>query len=326
MSFLQVQHLYKSFQNTLVLRDIDFQFPGFQRLAIAGETGSGKTTLLKAIAGLVQPDGGNVQFEGKRVLGPDEKLLPGDPRIAYLSQHFELRNNYRVGDYLEMASKVERGKAQQLYALCRIDHLLHRKTDQLSGGERQRAALARLLTTAPRLLVLDEPYSNLDGIHKQLLKEVIDDIVSAGTSCLLVSHDPVDVLPWAEEIVVLKDGAIVQKDTPPTIYRQPVDEYTGSLFGAYNLLSAAQAKNIFGANGIPDGKKLFVRPEAIQLLRGEYGGQQRGIVTAVSFFGSYVETEVLVANFKLLVKTLQSTFKKGDIVTASVAPEAVCFL
>ena len=326
MSFLQVEHLDKSIQDTEVLRDIHFQYKTFKRLAIAGETGSGKTTLLKAIAGLIQPTRGTILFEGERVLGPDEKLLPGDPRIAYLSQHFELRNNYRVGDYLEMASKMDRGEAQQLYALCRIDHLLHRKTDQLSGGERQRAALARLLTTSPRLLVLDEPYSNLDGIHKQLLKDVIDDIVSAGTACLLVSHDPMDVLPWAEEILVLRDGAIVQKDAPLTIYRQPADEYTGSLFGAYNLLSAGQAKNIFGANGIPEGKKLFVRPEAIQLLRGEYGGQQRGIVTAASFYGSYVETEVLVANFKLLVKTLHSTFKKGDIVTADVAAEDVWFL
>lgn len=326
MNFLQVEHLYKSINETQVLRDVHFHYRSFQRLAVAGETGSGKTTLLKAIAGLVQPDSGAVLFEGERVPGPDEKLLPGHGRIAYLSQHFELRNNYRVGDYLEMASKLEKAAARRVYALCQVDHLLHRKTDQLSGGERQRTALARLLTTVPRLLVLDEPYSNLDSIHKQHLKEVIDAIVDEGTACLLVSHDPVDVLPWAEEILVLKDGEIIQQDVPEKIYRQPANEYTGGLFGDYNLLSAAQAKNIFGANGIADGKKMFVRPGDIQLLRGEYGGQQRGIVTAVSFFGSYVEAEVLVANYKLLVKTLQPTFRKGDIVTATVTPDSVWLL
>lgn len=321
MSFLQVEHLYKSINGTGVLHDIHFQYPSFHRVAVAGATGSGKTTLLKIIAGLVQPGSGAVFFEGERVLGPDEKLLPGHPHIAYLSQHFELRNNYTVADYLEMASKVEEQVAERIYSLCRIDHLLHRKTDQLSGGERQRTALARLLTTSPRLLVLDEPYSNLDGINKQHLKEVVDDIVSEGTACIMVSHDPVDVLPWAEEILVLKEGKVIQQGPPHKLYSQPVDEYTGGLFGDYNLMSAIQAKNIFGANGIAKEQYLFVRPENIQLLRGEYGGQQRGIVKTVSFFGSYMEAEVLVANYTLLVKTLQPTFKKGDIVTATVTPE-----
>ena len=321
MSFLQVEHLSKSINGISVLHDIHFQYSSFQRLAVAGATGSGKTTLLKAISGLVQPGSGAAFFEGERVLGPDEQLLPGHPHISYLSQHFELRNNYTVADYLEMATKVEAAAADRIYGLCRIDHLLHRRTDQLSGGERQRTALARLLTTAPRLLVLDEPYSNLDSINKQHLKEVINDIVDEGTPCLLVSHDPVDVLPWAEEILVLNEGKLIQQGPPQKLYSQPVDEYTAGLFGDYNVMSAAQAKNIFGANGIAKEQKLFVRPENVQLLRGEYGGQQRGIVTAVHFFGSYVETEVLVANFNLLVKTLQPTYKKGDIVTATVTAE-----
>lgn len=326
MSFLQVYHLSKTILDTEALSNIHFSFPAFQRLVIAGATGSGKTTLLKSIAGLVQPDAGYVMFAGERVLGPNEKLLPGHPQIAYLSQHFELRNNYTVADYLEMASKVEKAQAERIYALCRIDHLLHRKTDQLSGGERQRTALARLLTTSPQLLLLDEPYSNLDAINKQHLKDVINDIVAAGTSCIMVSHDPVDVLPWAEEILVLKDGRLVQQGAPASVYNQPADDYTAGLFGDYNLLSARQAKSIFGANGIDNTKKLFVRPEAITLMRGEYGGQNRGIVTGVSFFGSYTEIEVLVADYKLLVKTLQPTFRKGDIVTATVQPEQVWLL
>lgn len=321
-----MHQLSKVIHDTDVLHSINFGYLSFHRLAIAGATGSGKTTLLKTIAGLVQPTAGVVLLEGERVLGPEEKLLPGHPRIAYLSQHFELRNNYTVADYLEMASQLPKDAAERIYALCRIDHLLHRQTDQLSGGERQRTALARLLTTSPRLLLLDQPYSNLDTINKQHLKEVVNDIVADGTACIMVSHDPVDVLPWAEEILVLKEGRMVQQGAPQKVYGQPADDYTAGLFGDFNLLSAQQAKNIFGANGITRDKKLFVRPEAIQLLRGEYGGQQRGIVTSVSFFGSYAETEVLVAEYKLLVKTLLPTLQKGDIVTATVAPEDVWLL
>ncbi len=326
MNFLEVSQLSVSISGATVLREINFAYPSFQRLAVAGETGSGKTTLLKTIAGLMQADAGEVWFAGARVPGAAEKLLPGHPQIAYLSQHFELRNNYRVADYLEMASKVDPPVARRIYELCHIGALLRRRTDQLSGGERQRTALARLLTTSPRLLVLDEPFSNLDGHHKQLLKQVINNIVAEGTACLMVSHDPVDVLPWAEEVLVLKEGRLRQQAAPQVVYAQPTDEYTAGLFGDYNLLSAAEAKTIFGANGLSGGQKLFVRPENVQLLRGEYGGQQKGLVTGVSFYGSYVEADVLFQPLTLKVKMLRPALQKGDVVSASVSADAVWVL
>jgi ABC-type sulfate/molybdate transport systems ATPase subunit len=324
MNLLQVSNLSKFNRDVPVLNGLRFSYESFKRVAVSGETGSGKTTLLKLIAGLIQPDEGAVLFEGERVLGPNEKLLPGHPRIAYLSQHFELRNNYKVGDYLEMASKMDEPERNRIYELCQVDHLLKRRTDQLSGGERQRTALARLLTTSPRLLLLDEPYSNLDGIHKQILKTVIDNIVEEGkTSCLMVSHDPVDVLPWAEEVLVLKDGIVVQKATTETVYRRPVSEYAGGLFGDYNLLSAQQGNDVFGLDGNDSGQ-LFVRPETIQLDKD--GNDAAGIVEAVYFFGSYYELDVRFPGTKLLVKTNSPGLQKGDRVKASVAKEEVWYL
>lgn len=325
MNLLQVSSLTKSIRGVPVLHKLNFSYESFRRVAVSGETGSGKTTLLKLLAGLLQPDEGAVFFEGERVLGPNEKLLPGHPRIAYLSQHFELRNNYRVGDYLEMASKMDEPERNRIYERCQIDHLLQRRTDQLSGGERQRTALARLLTTSPRLLLLDEPYSNLDGIHKQILKTVIDNIVEEGkTSCLMVSHDPVDVLPWAEEVIVLKDGNIVQKADPELVYRQPVNEYAGGLFGDYNLLSAEQGRHVFGLNGNGGAHQLFIRPEKIQLENSEK--DDAGIVEAVYFFGSYYELNVLFPGTRLLVKTNNPGIQKGDRVKASVATEDMWYL
>ena len=324
MKLLQVSHLSKTIRGSIGLDDVSFSYDTFRRVAVSGETGSGKTTLLKIIAGLVRPDAGTVFFEEEKVLGPDEKLLPGHPRIAFLSQHFELRNNYRVYDYLEMASKVGEKEAARIYALCQIDHLLGRRTDQLSGGERQRTALARLLTTSPRLLLLDEPYSNLDGLHKQVLKQVINDIVSEGkTACLMVSHDPNDVLPWAEEVLVLKEGKIVQKATPEQVYRQPESAYTGGLFGDFNLFSAEEGRQIF-ARDFPNEKQVFIRPEDVQL---ESGGKDRtGTVAAVYFFGGYYEVEVLFGEKKLLVKTNRSFLQKGDPVRAKLANDSIWFV
>jgi ABC-type sulfate/molybdate transport systems ATPase subunit len=205
-----------------------------QRLAIAGETGSGKSNLLKMIAGLNSPTQGSIYFEGQRVLGPLERLIPGQPGIAYLSQHFELWHNYRVSEVLSYANDLSVEESTALYRLCDIAHLLDRRTDQLSGGERQRIALARLLVRPPHLLLLDEPFSNLDMIHKRGLKKTIRDTMAHfGVSAILVSHDPVDILSWADEVLILRDGRLIQQGPPREVYTLPKDEYAAALLGDY---------------------------------------------------------------------------------------------
>jgi ABC-type sulfate/molybdate transport systems ATPase subunit len=225
MEFLQV-----------ALEKISFTQPKGQRLAIIGETGSGKSNLLKMIAGLVAPPQGTIYFEGQRVPGPLERLIPGQPGIAYLSQHFELWHNYRVSEVLSYANDLDSEEAATLYRLCDIAHLLDRRTDQLSGGERQRIALARLLVRPPRLLLLDEPFSNLDMIHKRSLKQTIRDTAAHfGISSILVSHDPPDILSWADEVLILRDGQLIQQGPPLEVYTRPNDEYAAALLGDYTL-------------------------------------------------------------------------------------------
>jgi ABC-type sulfate/molybdate transport systems ATPase subunit len=223
MEFLQV-----------ALEKISFTQHKGQRLAIVGETGSGKSNLLKMIAGLATPPQGTIYFEGSRVLGPLERLIPGQPGIAYLSQHFELWSNYRVSEVLSYANDLSPEDAASLYRLCDIAHLLGRRTDQLSGGERQRIALARLLVRPPRLLLLDEPFSNLDMIHKRSLKKTIHETAAHfGVSAILVSHDPADILSWADEALILRDGQVVQHGPPREVYTLPKDEYAAALLGDY---------------------------------------------------------------------------------------------
>lgn len=227
---LLVEGIGKKIRGNYVLRDVGFVQQSFCRLAIMGETGSGKTSLLKIIGGLMQPDEGFVMFEGKRVLGPDEQLIAGHPSIGFLSQHFELRNNYWVHEILEYANKMETADEEEIFDICEIRHLLDRRTDQLSGGEKQRVATARLLVNKPRLLLLDEPFSNLDMIHKKQMKQVLKNISERlGISSILVSHDPSDVLYWAEHLIILRGGRIVQQGSPAELSSLPADDYVSGL-------------------------------------------------------------------------------------------------
>ncbi len=320
MNLLTVAGISKKIEKDFSLSNIHFSQPVFKKIAIAGETGSGKSTLLKIIAGLVQPDSGTVLFEGRRVKGPNEELVPGHPGIAYLSQHFELRTNYRVEEVLEYANKLTLKEANTLYHVCRIDHLLKRRTDQLSGGEKQRIALARLLTTSPGLLLLDEPFSNLDMIHKNILKSVIRDIGDRlKISCIMVSHDPMDILSWADEIIVMRDGRIIQQGTPREIYRHPVNEYTAALTGTYNLIAPSQAGIFDGLTETnPEAKRVLIRPENFVLSKDKKQGA-KAVITQVAFLGSQYELELMLHELTITVKTASPAFMKGDVVYVSIA-------
>jgi iron(III) transport system ATP-binding protein len=332
MIFLKLAGVTKKGEGDFLLQDITFTQRKHQKIAIAGETGAGKSTLLKIIAGLVQPDSGEVIFENDRVRGPGEQLLPGHPGIAYLSQHFELQKFLRVEQVLRYSNTLSNAVAQQLYEVCQIDHLLSRKTDQLSGGEKQRIAICRLLISSPRLLLLDEPFSHLDIVHKNTLKTVIDDIGDKlKISCILVSHDPEDTLSWADKVLVMKAGKVIQNDRPEIIYRQPFNEYTGGLFGNYNLIPPkafkwfSQIPAIRRSVSRGEERDLFLRPEHFKIVNTGTRAV-KGRVTKVLFFGSHSEVRFSVRSISLTVKTVQTKFKEGDHIYVSVSAEYLWFL
>ncbi|MFD2248017.1 ABC transporter ATP-binding protein [Pontibacter ruber] len=327
MSFLEVNDIRVAEEGNEVLKGISFTQQEFQKIAIAGETGSGKSTLLQTIAGLVQPASGEVLFENKRVQGPHEVLVPGHPGIAYLSQQFELPQFLRVEQVLRYANTLSEEQATTLYEVCRISHLAKRKTNQLSGGERQRIALARLLTSWPGLLLMDEPFSNLDIGHKNILKSVIQDIGEyLDITCILISHDPLDTLSWADEILVLKEGRVIQRGTPKYIYSQPADEYTAALFGGYNLLSQSETEAFAALTGTAsNGKQMLIRPENFRLVNAPHQALS-GKVNKVQYFGSYSEVEVQLAESLIKIRTAEQELTEGDTVQVTLSPADVWFV
>jgi ABC-type sugar transport system ATPase subunit len=321
MGFLEISNISKLLDGKRVVDEISFSQTANQKIAIAGETGSGKSTLLKMIAGLVQPDQGMIYFNDKHVLGPDFKLIPGHPDIAYLSQHFELRNSYRVEELLSYANKLTEDMANAIFEVCMIRHLVKRKTDQLSGGERQRIAIARLLISSPKFLILDEPYSNLDLIHKNILKNVIREIGdSLQITCLMVSHDPTDILSWADEIILMKSGKIVQQGKPEDVYRYPANAYAAGILGNYYTLSPHLSDTFRKKAGFTETNfGIFVRPEYFKIVAPQDGIE--ALVKERFFMAGIYELELEIADTILTIRTMQKHPQKGDTIFIALENE-----
>lgn len=327
MTLLTVSSVSKTIGSDFVLRDISFSQKQFQKIAIAGETGSGKSTLLKIIAGLIQADSGQVFFENEKVKGPAETLVPGHPSIAYLSQHFELPHSLRVEQVLAYANILSHDEANALYNVCQITDLMSRRTDQLSGGERQRIALAKLLIASPKLLLLDEPYSNLDRVHQNTLENIIQDIGrKLKITCILVSHDPVDTLSWANKIFVMKNGRIIQQGTPEKIYRKPINTYVAGLFGKYNLIRSKDTTVLQKVLSLHQNEKdVMIRPENFKIVTAK-NKAFRAEVRRIRFFGTHYEVDVKFETLKLILRTATANFKKGDVIYLSANNNEVAYL
>jgi iron(III) transport system ATP-binding protein len=318
MSWLTVQNLDKVYKEESVIDQLSFSINQGIKLGIVGETGAAKTTLLKIIAGLLQADGGQVLLDGVKVNGPEDQLLPGHPAIGYVSQHFELRNNYRVEEELEMASNIDIRKAAYIFSICRIDHLLKRKTTELSGGERQRIVLAKTLVKNPSLLLLDEPFSNLDPAHKNQMKGVLDELArNLSLTMVLVSHDGSDLLSWADSLLVLHRGKIVQFGSPDDLYFNPANPYVAGLLGPFNQIEetdSALLKQLF--NYFPVKFPLIVRPEKLFLSAKKNEGV-KGTVHQSFFMGGFWLVQVVVFEKIICVQTLKSPWAPGTPVWVS---------
>jgi len=310
MTLLDVNQISKSKGATL--NQTTFSVPQFSKIAVIGETGSGKSTLLKLIAGLLEPETGLIEFEGKKVLGPNEKLIPGHDSIAYLSQHFELHNNYYVHELLEYATKISDKEAAEIFQVCQVSQLLKRKTDQLSGGERQRIGLAKLLVGSPKLLLLDEPFSNLDMLHKKTIRKVIQDLSEKlKITCLLVSHDPVDILSWSDHILVMHEGNIIQEGNPKDIYCNPINEYVAGLLGEYTIISNSSTIIQRAFTNSPSEFPFFLRPESFEINTKNSNGIE-GVIKKIAFCGSYYRIEVDTEEQSLILYTNLSRLRIGS--------------
>ncbi len=203
--------------------------------AIVGESGSGKTTLVRLIAGLERPDEGSISLNGKVIASVKKFVQPEKRKIGLVFQEYALFPHLTISEnilYGISKLKNKKKRAQEMLDLVGLSDLGKRYPHQLSGGQQQRVALARALAPKPSLLILDEPFSNLDAmLRMQLRNEVFDIIKKTGVTVLFVTHDTQDALSVADEIMILQNGRVIQKDAAANLYVKPNTLYVASLFG-----------------------------------------------------------------------------------------------
>lgn len=242
MKRLQIEQLAKSYKYGVlpVLTGIDFELEEGEICAIVGESGSGKSTLLKLIAGLETPDAGTIRIQGRAVSTRREFMPPEKRNIGFVFQDFALFPHLTVEKNIGFGIKDRKGKSarvRELLDTVGLGKQGKKYPNELSGGEQQRVALARAMAPNPALLLLDEPFSNLDVTLKKEIRSFLFDVIrSSALSCVFVTHDLEDAMLYADTIAILHDGQIVQKGTPEALYTTPVNAYVAGFFGELNVL------------------------------------------------------------------------------------------
>ncbi len=312
---IRLKQINKSYHSEQAggVAEIDLNVEKGKILAIVGESGSGKSSLLKLIYGLISPDTGNVFFNDDEVLGPEKKLIPGHDRMKMVTQDFSLNLFAKVYDNIAgMLSntdlKAKRQKTLEAMDFLNISHLSEKRATDLSGGEQQRVAIARAIISDPEVLLLDEPFSQVDALLKNQLRADVKRLaVQLGITVILVSHDPADGLSLADHLIVLKEGRIIEYGTPMGLYANPKNLHTAKLLANCNVLTAEDALMV----GIAaKGEVVVIYPEWVQIKKGRHS---KLFHVKDSFFkGFYRELLLESGQCKLRAIDYNSGYVKGD--------------
>ncbi|WP_374950005.1 ABC transporter ATP-binding protein [Mucilaginibacter sp.] len=318
-SFLQAISVTKTYPGATAsgVKNISLDIEQGKITAIIGSSGSGKSTLLKLLYGLMSPDEGVVNFEGERIWGPEEKLIPGHDSMKMVTQHTDDLNLFaRVWDNVAAmlpSTNVKFKEEQTELVLTQLNmmNLAKQRVADLSGGEKQRVAIARAIITQPDVLLLDEPFNQVDTSFREGLQHDIRQIVQeTGLTVVMVSHDPAEVLSMADELLVLRDGEIVETGHPKSMYKNPQSLYTAELLTNCNVLDAGEA-SICGMQ--TDKQYVVVYPEWIRI--SNVLKTNSWTVRQVLFKGFY--EDLILENQGVLIRVVNNEHDKyaeGDVV------------
>lgn len=256
---LKVENISFSYLDTPTVTKLSFNLKKGKSLAVIGESGCGKSTLLKLIYGLHDLEEGELLWDERQILGPKYHLIPGMEFMKYLAQDFDLMPFItvaeNVGKYLSnIYPEKKKARIAGLLEIVEMADYANIKAKNLSGGQMQRVALARVLALEPEVLLLDEPFSHIDNFRKNSLRrKLFGYLKQQQITTIFATHDSSDVLSFADEVLVLKDGQLLEQGTPKSIYNNPKTKYIASLFGDVNEVET-------------EGKTEFIYPHQFEVV------------------------------------------------------------
>jgi ABC-type Fe3+/spermidine/putrescine transport system ATPase subunit len=309
LSRLRIDGIAKRFGELEVLAGVSLELAPGEILALLGASGSGKTTLLRILAGFESADAGSVHLGAERI----DRLRAERRGFGMVFQHYALFPHLTVGG--NVAFGLERGglarseiAARVAQALARVDlaGFERRPVGELSGGQQQRVALARALAPEPRVLLLDEPLSNLDPtLRERTRRELGERLRTIGVTTVLVTHEQEEAFELGERVALLDRGVLAQVGTPRELYRAPASAFVAGFVGRGGFLPVTVVESapelVVAGDALPGGRagadslepwsagargRLFLRPEALELLAAEAPGVLPAEVRAVRFAGA----------------------------------------
>ena len=301
---LKVNQIHFSYQkDRLILNDLSFKLQPGDHLCVMGESGSGKSTLLKAIYGLLDLNSGTIFWKDKQVLGPAHHLVPGMDFFKYVPQNFDLMPYTTVEENIQkflsrFYPEESKQRSDELLKVIEMEAFAKVKVKDLSGGQQQRVAIARALAREPELILLDEPFSQIDNFKKNSLRrKLFAYLKEKNIASIVATHDGNDALSFADEMIVIQNNKIFAKDKPQRLYEAKNSHYVASLFDDVNSISISN-------------KTYLLYPKDIQIVaHSDYQAK----VTHSYFKGLYWLIEVNYFENKVFVKS-DVAIPSGDIV------------
>ena len=288
----------------LSVKKISFNYPGSTQfkgisnvslnsepgkiLAIIGKSGSGKTTLLKCIYGLEDLHSGDIKIGEKTVLGPAYNLIPGHEDMRFVSQDFYVLDNHTVEENIKdklmgYTDEYKQKRTNQLLRLLDLTQFKKLKAITLSSGQKQRVAIARSLAEFPKVLLLDEPFSNLDlPLRDKIFTYIRQQIKKNHTSVILVTHQPEEALRYADETAVMDNGKLIQHDNTFSVYYQPKTKQVAALMGRYFVL---EKEDLLSSKIKLSKNQTYIRPNQLQIVETKSQAHIQVTVTNIFFNG-----------------------------------------
>jgi len=333
MEILSIKNLSKKFDKKLqfAVQQAELTLQKGELMALVGESGSGKTTLLRLIAGFEEADSGSIIINDLTVVDDHINLKPEKRQIGMVFQDYALFPHYTVAENIAfgLSKKKFPDKAQRISEVLEMVGLksfANRYPQNLSGGQQQRVALARALAPKPGVILLDEPFSNLDAVLKDQVREEVRNIIKkANATALFVTHDMRDALSSADRIAILKDGRIQQVGTPRILYEQPRNLYVANFFGKINAMNATATSGSYKLkSGTIKSDKIHkngelliaIRPENIDISLKPTENSFKAKVVLAQYFGDHQQVHADIgAEAHIVIHAHEKIlFHKGDTI------------